>query len=213
MALSKGFTTRRSLLVAIRDSANDQAWREFLAIYEPMILSWCRRSGLGRCDAEDVCAEVIGKLVPVMRDFPYDPQQRFRGWLRTVVGHAVADFWRHRRRQPLTVSLGDAPAGFREVNLSPPPGFEDVAEAMEESLEEAMRIAEAVRRRVQESVWQAFWLTTVKGEKAREVAGKLGMSVAAVYTYKCRVAKLLRAEGNNNGATTDGVAAHDGGHS
>src|SRR4051795_4998932 len=149
MALSKGFTTSRSLLEAIRDTANDRAWREFLALYEPMILAWCRRSGLGRSDAEEVCAEVLGKLVLVMRGFPYDPHRKFRGWLKTVVTHAVADFWRHRRRRPTTVSLDDPSAEAALECSALPPGFEQVAGAMGEAVEQGLRIVEIVQRQVQ----------------------------------------------------------------
>jgi hypothetical protein len=40
MALRKGLTTRRSLLAALRVTANDEAWREFLELYQPLMVSW-----------------------------------------------------------------------------------------------------------------------------------------------------------------------------
>jgi RNA polymerase sigma factor (sigma-70 family) len=195
MALSKGFTTRRSLLEAIRDTSNDEAWREFLGMYQPMIVSWCLGLGLGIDDAEEVGAEIVGKLVVVMRGFVQDPRYRFRGWLKTVVKHAVIDFLRRRGREPRTLPLDDPVVQWHLENCKVPPGIEQVAEALEEAVAEGLRISERVRQQVNPDAWQAFWRTAVAGEPAREVAAELGMTIAAVYTSKSRVAKLLRAEG------------------
>jgi RNA polymerase sigma-70 factor (ECF subfamily) len=192
MALTKGFTTSPKLLEEIRDSGNDAAWREFLALYEPMISRWCTRSGLRQGDAEEVCAEVVAKLADVMRSFTYNPRWRFRGWLKTVVKHAVVDFW--RRRPPPTLSLDDPTAREMADRSTIASEFGEVAGGMAEEVEEAQRIVEVVRQKVQPDAWQVYWLTAIEGERARNVAERLGMTVAAVYTCKCRVSKLVHEE-------------------
>jgi RNA polymerase sigma-70 factor (ECF subfamily) len=209
MSLNKGLTTRRSLLAALRVTSNDEAWREFLGLYQPLIVSWCLRLGLQINDAEEVCADVVCKLVVVMRGFVQDPRYRFRGWLKTVVKHAVVDFLRKRAREPGMVSL-DHPLGQRALeNCEAPPGIEQVAAALEEAVLEGIRISERVRQQVNPDAWQAFWLTAVAGEPAREVAAKLGISVGAVYTCKSRVARLLREQGATANSRPDGC--HPGG--
>jgi RNA polymerase sigma-70 factor (ECF subfamily) len=192
MAVTKGFTTRPELIKAVRDSGNDAAWREFLALYQPMISRWCERSGLGQGDAEDVCADVVAKLADVMRSFTYNPRWRFRGWLKTVVKHAVVDFW--RRRPPPMISLGDPTAREIVDRSAIASDFGEVAGDLAEDVERAIEVAEIVRRKVQQDAWQVYWLTAVEGEKARDVAARLKMSVAAVYTCKCRVKKLVEEE-------------------
>jgi RNA polymerase sigma-70 factor (ECF subfamily) len=192
MALTKGFTTSPRLLEEIRDSGNDAAWREFLALYQPIISRWCERSGLGQVDAEEVCAEVVAKLAVVMRSFTYNPRWRFRGWLKTVVKHAVVDFWRHR--PPPTLSLDDPTAREIAERSSIPSEFGEIAGGIAEDVERALEVVETIRRRVQPDAWQVYWLTAVEGEKARNVAEKMGMTVAAVYTCRCRVAKLVQEE-------------------
>ena len=52
--------------------------------------------------------------------------------------------------------------------------------------------AEQVRPTVQESTWDAFRLMAVEGKSSKEVAERLGMTVAAVYLAKSRVMMRLR---------------------
>jgi RNA polymerase sigma-70 factor (ECF subfamily) len=211
MPLSKGSTTRRSLLEAIRDTSNDGAWREFLGLYQPMIFSWCLRSGLRNDDAEEVCAEIVSKLVIVMRGFVQDPRYRFRGWLKTVVKHAVVDFLRRRGREQGTLRLDDPVVQPHLENCNVSSCIEQVAGVLEEAVAEGLRISERVRQQVNPDAWQAFWRTAIAGEPAREVAAKLGMTLAAVYTAKSRVAKLLREEGAGVNTGPDGRKP-DGAH-
>ncbi|MFO0889862.1 MAG: sigma-70 family RNA polymerase sigma factor [Isosphaeraceae bacterium] len=212
MPPSNGLTTRRSLLEALRGSSNDEAWREFLRLYQPLIFSWCLRYGLRGGDAEEVCAEVISKLVVAMRGFVQDPQFRFRGWLKTVVIHEAFDFFRSKARGPRMLSLDHPEARQGLDGYAAPPGFEQMAEALEEAVREGLRISECVRGRVSDKAWQAFWLTTVSGERPRQVAARLGMSVAAVYTAKSRVVRLLREEGAGRDGIT-GANRPEGGRS
>ena len=45
--------TRASLLLRIRDPKDNAAWKEFDAIYRPMLQRFARTMGLGAADAED----------------------------------------------------------------------------------------------------------------------------------------------------------------
>ena len=42
--------------------------------------------------------------------------------------------------------------------------------------------------------WQSFWRTAVHRQAGKQVAGLLGLSVAAVHQNKSRVARLIREE-------------------
>jgi RNA polymerase sigma-70 factor (ECF subfamily) len=211
MAPSNGLTTRRSLLEALRVSSNDKAWREFLDLYQPLISMWCHRLGMHQDAIEDLCAEIVGKLVVAMREFVLDPRYRFRGWLKTVVTHAVYDYWRERAREPKTLPLDHPEARQALETVQAPPGIEALASALEDSLLEGLRIAEQVRHQVNPKAWQAFWLTEISGERGRDVAEKLSMTVAAVYTARSRVARLLKNEGAR-GNTEDCGRHAEGAH-
>jgi RNA polymerase sigma-70 factor (ECF subfamily) len=175
----------------------EAAWRAFLQRYQPLIYLWSRRTGLNHGDAEDISAAVLSKLVTALRDFVYDPAHRFRGWLKTVVGNEVRSLYRQRARRPGDRGSGH-PLVHRKLAELPTPPIAELVEQLDNTLARDLHDAEEVTRRVQGRVethtWQAFWLTAVREESGRDVAGQLGMTVAAVYMAKRRVGQMLRAE-------------------
>src|SRR5262245_41376997 len=91
--------TNTSLLGRLRQApADQQAWAEFVQRYGPKIYGWCRRWQLQEADAQDVTQDVLLKLARKMRDFAYDPQGSFHGWLKTLTHHAWRDFVDGRQR-------------------------------------------------------------------------------------------------------------------
>ena len=86
-------TTCPTLLARLRhDPSNEAAWDEFVEHYGRHIYRWCRQWRLQDADAEDVTQEILLKLARKLRDFAYDPESSFRGWLKTVAHHAWRDF-------------------------------------------------------------------------------------------------------------------------
>jgi RNA polymerase sigma-70 factor (ECF subfamily) len=51
--------TRVSLLVRIQNSHDEQAWREFVAIYRPVVYLLARKQGLQDADADDLSQRVV----------------------------------------------------------------------------------------------------------------------------------------------------------
>ncbi|NBV45268.1 MAG: sigma-70 family RNA polymerase sigma factor [Planctomycetia bacterium] len=91
-------TTSPSLLASLADgSGREKAWAEFVRIYSPHVLRWCRRYGLQESDAADVAEDVLLRFFDSAADFEYDPRKTFRGSLRRIVTSAVSD-WGDRRR-------------------------------------------------------------------------------------------------------------------
>lgn len=200
MAASDGPSTSRTLLRDLwNPENNEEAWGRFLVRYGPLIYGWCRRSGLQHADAEDVRATVLAKLAQALRDFEYDPAQRFRGWLKTVVDNAVRSFWRQRLRQPGGRGSGDTDVHKALEQTSDPADVDGLVQELDGLLEKDLELAYQAVARVQERVmthtWQAYWLTAIEEQSAGEVAAKLGMTTAAVYVAKNRIANMLRAEG------------------
>src|SRR5690349_1049276 len=54
--------------------------------------------------------------------------------------------------------------------------------------------AAAARASLDGATWQVFWQTAVLGQRGREVARRLGMSVVAVFRAKGRALTRLRAQ-------------------
>jgi RNA polymerase sigma-70 factor (ECF subfamily) len=191
--------TRASLLVRLRAGAADPgAWREFVLLYGPLLMAWCRRWGLQEADAEDVTKTVLLKMAERLRSFEYDPTRRFRGFLRVVAQNAWGDLLSARRRA--VPGSGDTAA---EEALASTPARDDLATRLEEAYDRELLdlAAERVRARVEPRTWSAFRMTALEGRSGAEAAAELGLRVAAVFMAKSRVQQMLREE----------VAAMDGG--
>src|SRR5262245_60942245 len=92
--------TRSSLLFRVRDPRDADSWREFVSLYEPLLLKYVRSRGLGEADARDVAQEVFARLLHALPGFQWDRSRGgFRSWLWRVTMNAVADWARRQRRQ------------------------------------------------------------------------------------------------------------------
>jgi RNA polymerase sigma-70 factor (ECF subfamily) len=164
-----------------------EAWRRLAQLYGPLVYRWCRRSGLGAPDAEDVLQEVFLTVATRIGEFQPDQQEgSFRGWLRTITRHKVGDWMRRQARSPHTGGgpevqqmLLDAPAP--EADADPP-----------ETGALYHRALALIREEFEESTWQAFWRVVVEARSTADVAAALGISRNAVYIARCRVLRRLR---------------------
>ena len=66
--------TRPSLLIRVRDPADQAAWQEFVEIYRPVILRLARQKGMQAADAEDVAQEVLAAVAKAIEQREHDPQ-------------------------------------------------------------------------------------------------------------------------------------------
>lgn len=97
-------TISSSLLIGVRTFRAD-AWRRLLHIYGPLVFYWCRKSGVGAHDAEDLGQEVFRAVATRIDGFERTgPSDTFGGWLRTITRHKLADHWRKKSKQPDTIS-------------------------------------------------------------------------------------------------------------
>jgi RNA polymerase sigma-70 factor (ECF subfamily) len=183
-------TTRPSLLVRLRDVRDQEAWRQFVQLYGPVVYGYGRRRGLQDADAADLTQEVLRAVSAAAGRLAYDPRRgAFRGWLFTVAHHKLHDL-RARGRRPGQGSGN--PAVHARLEEHPAPD-DDLAVWDQEYERRLFRwAAEQVRPRVQDSTWRAFWLTAVEGRSGKDVAADLGMTVAAVYLARSRVMARLR---------------------
>ncbi|HEV3081002.1 MAG TPA: sigma-70 family RNA polymerase sigma factor [Gemmataceae bacterium] len=197
MAQDEGTSTNPTLLRKLWNPDNDEdAWRAFLDRYRPLIERWCRGAGLDAADGEEVTANVLCQLARAMRTFRYDPAQRFRSWLKTVVVNAVRSYRRTMARRPGARAAGGQAIEEKLENALSRDDFkcllQDLDNSLESDLQQASRVAANVQQRVEPHNWKAFWQTAIEGRPAAEVAAELHMTVTAVYVAKNRVGKMLR---------------------
>ena len=188
--------TRASLLLRVRNTADESAWREFVQRYTPMILAWAKRQGLRNGDADEATSRVMMKLVGHLPRFDYDPKRgKFRSYLYKVTANAVNDLFRELRKQPFTTE--DTHGHVLLSCLSDPSAEVDLLKTLEkenelDTLREAIRRAET--RCEKPHVWQSYYLTQIKGLTAACVAQQLNLKVAQVYVYRGRVKGLIEEE-------------------
>ena len=165
---------------------DNQAWERFVDLYTPLLYFWAReRSGLGEDEAAELVQEVFTVLVQKLRDFRYDADKSFRGWLRTV----LLNKWRESLRKRVPVLRGNA--ALDGLQASDAIGMLEQEEYQKHL---ARRALELMQAEFPEAVWQACWATVVEDRPAAEVAARLGMSVNSVYLAKSRVLRRLREE-------------------
>lgn len=183
-------TTRASLLLKLCDPRDQEAWREFVALYEPVIYRMLKRAGLQQADALEVMQELLLAVSRSIERWEPSPDRgSFRGWLRRVARNLVVS-WVRRNQRRVTASSLDIETLAAEDE--PVEGAE--TREFDGEVQRALfrRASERVRGEVRPNTWQAFWEVAVEGREVGEVAKRLGMTEGAVRVAKCRVTTRLR---------------------
>jgi RNA polymerase sigma-70 factor (ECF subfamily) len=186
--------TRASLLVRIRDGRDQEAWRQFVQLYAPVVYGFARKRGLQDADAADVMQDVLRSVARAAARLEYDPSRgSFRGWLYTVARNKIINFLEASRHNPGRGTGGDDAHTRLESMADTEWAF---AESWDEEYEQnlAALAMQRVRNEVQPATWQAFWQTAVEGKHAREAGSSLGLSAGAVYVARSRVLARLKEE-------------------
>src|SRR5215468_8731061 len=104
--------TSASLLVRIRDGRDQEAWRQFVQLYAPVVYAFARKRGLQDADAADLMQDVLRTVAGAAGRLNYDPSRgTFRGWLYTVARNKIFNFL-DRGRHRADRATGDS--GTRE---------------------------------------------------------------------------------------------------
>lgn len=184
-----GLSTRGSLLGRLAgESDSSAAWEEFVRIYGPQVLRWCRARGLQECDAADVCQDVLVRFWKQASNFQYDPKRRFRGYLRRILSSALAG-WSAGRAAERPHGGDDA-----ATMLDSLPAREELLARIEEAYDtELLALAmREVRPRVGPHTWRAFEMLALEHRRGKEVSESLGISVDLAYAARHNVQKMIR---------------------
>lgn len=182
--------TRRSLLIQLRGRSND-AWTEFLQIYEQAIYDYSRSRGLQDADARDVTQDVLAAVTDRIDSWDGDPDKgRFRGWLFRVARNIAVNRFLECSRK--AAASGDTRVG--QMLAEVPDSLEEHSSLFWMEYRRALMhwAAEQVKPQVSEKAWCAFWMTAIDGRTPDEAAARLGTTVGSVYTAKCRVFARIR---------------------
>jgi len=184
--------TSRSLLSQARCGDNE-AWKELIAIYQPLIASWLRRHAVPAQDAADVAQEIMAIVIKEIARFEHSGRTgAFRSWLRNVTANRVRQFWRDGRVRPRATGNSDFSQMLSEL--------EDPRSEMtrhwnaQHDLHVLQRITALVQEEFTEKSMQIFRRHVLQQVPADGVAAEFSISVAGVYQVKSRIMRRLRQE-------------------
>jgi RNA polymerase sigma-70 factor (ECF subfamily) len=182
--------TRVSLLVRIRDPADQAAWHEFVEIYWPVIHRLALRKGMQSADADDVAQQVLMAIAQAVERREHDPKRaKFRTWLHRVAHNAILNAL--SRAKP---DRGSGDSGLWAVLERQPSqeGPDSDLLRLEHEREVFRWAARQIRPEFQPATWEAFWLTAIEGRDCEVVARRLGKNVGSIYAARSRVMRRLQ---------------------
>jgi len=183
--------TRNTLLTRLREADDQEAWREFVEIYEPLIYRSIRSKGLQHADAQELTQEALLAVAEAIGSGDYEHGKgTFRGWLFRIARNMTINFLTRARPAQRGVGGTDFVRLLRE---QPDSSGEELRQFDRDHEREVFHwAARRIRGEFQESTWRAFWKTGVEGVAIEEAARELGLSVGAIYAARSRVMARLR---------------------
>jgi RNA polymerase sigma-70 factor (ECF subfamily) len=184
--------TRQSLLLRAR-TGQEEAWKDLTDLYRPLIIGWLNRQGVPAVDLEDLSQDVLLSVVQHLPSFEHSGQRgAFRSWLRTIVCNRTTDYWRAAGTGAAASGGSGAAAALQQI--ADPDS--DLNRQWDEEHDRYVLgcLLDLVDQEFEPTTVRAFRRLALDGASGAEVAGELGLSVAAVYMAKSRVLQRIRQE-------------------
>ncbi len=190
----QGPETRPSLIGKLNDPASQDAWAEFVELYQPIIFRVARQRGLQHADAEDLTQDVLATVGRKVTQFDVSRGGSFRGWLLKITRDLVVN---KLTRGPREIGSGDSEV---QAMLGQQPEREQTKTLLRNEHQRALlqRAADRLSGEIAKPIWDAFWMTAVEGASIAEVAKMLQKTEGAVRVARCRVLARLRKEVQND---------------
>ncbi|MEO1614419.1 MAG: sigma-70 family RNA polymerase sigma factor [Planctomycetota bacterium] len=179
--------TRDTLLLRLRDPADQAAWDEFVELYRPVIYRIAIARGLQHADAMDLLQTVFVSVAQsIDRWEKQTPATKFRHWLLRVAKNATLNAV--TRRPP-----DQAGAGVTDLLKAYARPDDETSSRIDWEYRRQLynHAAERVRSEVEPDTWRAFSMTAIDGIKIEVAASELGKSVGTIYASRSRVMKRL----------------------
>ncbi len=175
--------TQSSLLRRVRDLNDTEGWSKFDRLYRPMLIDYARARGLPPDGAEEIAQQCLAAIVPGIQRF--ERRHSFRGWLRGMVNHKVADWLRQHRRQRR------ADTAFLANACDPAPSPTEVW-ARQWNEAHLRHLLGELRTNFARHNFQAFCLYVLDERPVDEISERLAMTPNQIYVAKARIIRNLR---------------------
>jgi len=169
----------------IRDRNDAAAWREFDAIYRPMLRRFAQARGLCDAEVDDVVQHAMLAIHERIDEFDYDPARgRFKGWLRTLVNNRIRNLVRGRREQ----QAGSATFHVEQQREQTPDALFDRV-WLQEHLRHALQ---CVKVELRGDDYAAFHAHVIDGLSVEQTCQRWNTTANQVYKLKWRITQRLR---------------------
>jgi RNA polymerase sigma-70 factor, ECF subfamily len=185
-------STSTNLLLALR-AGDETAWQRFVAVYGPLIASWCRSACQNQEDVLDLSQQVFIKVHAGIGSYSgAAPGASFRAWLLQLTRNTVIDFYRQQRRVPEARGGTDALVRGQAII---DPRVEESTRSLSLGQDQVVRRAlEVIRNEFRPRDFDVFLRLVVDQIPVPEVARQFSLKAASVYSIKSRILKRLREE-------------------
>jgi RNA polymerase sigma factor (sigma-70 family) len=191
-------TTRQTLIQRLKDTENDDAWKEFYDFYWQLITGWARHFGCSPTKADDVFQETMVCLLRQISSFEYDPDKRFRSYLKTIVKGRCYDLFRKESRY--IAASGDNSEN-EQLNSSLDllsSGNSESISLEDDNIWLSSLVHQALRRvydKVDQQTYKSFCMYVLEDYSVDEVSKRLGdLRIGTIYQQKSRMLKMLEKE-------------------
>jgi RNA polymerase sigma-70 factor (ECF subfamily) len=185
--------TSLSLLHRLRHAPESESWNRLVEVYMPLIRAWLRKYDVQETDADDLVQEVLLAVSKDLGKFEHGGQPgAFRGWLKAILVNRLRNFWRVRKRRPKTT--GESHIDERLADLENPTSELSRLWDQEHDQYVLRQLLALVKPHFAPNTWTAFCRVALEGQRPRDVALELQISLNAVVIAKSRVLSRLRQE-------------------
>jgi RNA polymerase sigma-70 factor, ECF subfamily len=176
--------TNSKLLLRVRDTGDSASWREFVTVYEPLIIAYAQKKGLAAPAAVDAAQEVFVRLLKALPNFEFDRNRaRFRTWLWQVTHSVIVDRARVDGRRA---------EAERQWGEQCPPTSDDQEWRSMHRRRVLQHALEKVESGVKPVHWACFARHVLEQRSAAEVAAELKINTNTVYINASRVLAKVR---------------------
>lgn len=192
--------TRKSLVRSLQEAQGSKSAElrraqrrgEFIGLYEPAFIRWCRRRGLSETEADEATWTILLRVFKYIES--YNPDEGpFRPWLKTIAQRCITTY---RSEHPK--SVGDGPLD----HLATQDAFVELDEEIDR-LDPSIALLRLALQRVEDRygcppcqplTWRAFREIRLEGRRPIDVAAEMGVSEGVVSNAAHKVMKRLKAE-------------------
>jgi len=174
---------------------DQEAWGTIVSLYAPLVYRWCKRTGMGFHDIENLSQEVFTLAYRKLDQFQKQAEKdSFRGWLYTLVRNKRIDWLRKHRKELDPVGGSDAVKLQHQIPDPISTETEDMDDSDQENLFLYNQALELIRQEFSERDQRIIEALLSEHKTPNEIADQLDISRNTIYIVRSRVLKQMRQQ-------------------